>query len=150
MNVIQLLATQVAAKLGLKLLYQCLLLIRTVISHWVSVNMLAFCNQTSLLTNMYDTCLTRRSFSQATVRKSIISLGFLTRLQMDLIDMRSMQLSTKTIQEPFLIYVGHVQKFCNPITKRNLWQDQFCIKFTNVYAYWNQYCFIFEQIDLNY
>lgn len=40
---------------------------------------------------MCDTCQTRRSIPKATSGKPIISLGFLTRIQVDLIDMRSME-----------------------------------------------------------
>ncbi|CAF0723680.1 unnamed protein product [Adineta steineri] len=39
--------------------------------------------------NMCDTCQTRRSFPTPISGKPIVSLGFLTRLQVDLIDMRS-------------------------------------------------------------
>ncbi|CAF3437792.1 unnamed protein product [Rotaria socialis] len=40
---------------------------------------------------MCDVCQTRRSFPKATSGKPIISIDFLTRLQVDLIDMRSMK-----------------------------------------------------------
>ncbi|CAF3739911.1 unnamed protein product [Rotaria sordida] len=39
--------------------------------------------------NICDICQTRRSFSTITSGKPIVSIGFLTRLQVDLIDMRS-------------------------------------------------------------
>ncbi|CAF1498452.1 unnamed protein product [Adineta steineri] len=42
-----------------------------------------------LYINMCDTCQTRRSFPTPISGKRIVSLGFLTRLQVDLIDMRS-------------------------------------------------------------
>ncbi|CAM4847562.1 unnamed protein product [Rotaria magnacalcarata] len=45
----------------------------------------------SIFINMCDVCQTRRSFPKATSGKPIISVGFLTRLQVDLIDMRSMK-----------------------------------------------------------
>jgi len=38
---------------------------------------------------MCDTCQTRRSFPTPISGKPVISIGFLTRLQVDLIDMRS-------------------------------------------------------------
>lgn len=38
---------------------------------------------------MCDACQTRRSFSKPISGKPIVSIGFLTRLQVDLIDMRS-------------------------------------------------------------
>ncbi|CAF1508212.1 unnamed protein product [Adineta steineri] len=45
----------------------------------------------STYTNTCDICQTRRSFHKPVSGKSIISIGFLTRLQVDLIDMRSIQ-----------------------------------------------------------
>ncbi|CAF4868847.1 unnamed protein product, partial [Rotaria socialis] len=42
----------------------------------------------SIFINMCDVCQTRRSFPKATSGKPIISIGFLTRLQVDLVDMR--------------------------------------------------------------
>ncbi|CAF4454714.1 unnamed protein product [Rotaria socialis] len=45
----------------------------------------------SIFINMCDVCQTRRSFPKVTSGKPIISIGFLTRLQVDSIDMRSMK-----------------------------------------------------------
>jgi len=45
----------------------------------------------SIYINMCDICQTRRSFPKPISGKPIVSVGFLTRLQVDLIDMRSME-----------------------------------------------------------
>jgi hypothetical protein len=57
---------------------------------------------------MCDVCQTRRSFPKATSGKPIISIGFLTRLQVDLIDMRSLQYNNFN----FIMHVkDHFTKF---------------------------------------
>lgn len=45
----------------------------------------------SIFINMCDACQTRRSIQKPPSGKPIVSIGFLTRLQIDLIDMRNMQ-----------------------------------------------------------
>ena len=40
---------------------------------------------------MCDVCQTRRSFHKPVSGKPIVSIGFLTRMQVDLIEMRSME-----------------------------------------------------------
>ncbi|CAF4364535.1 unnamed protein product [Rotaria socialis] len=62
----------------------------------------------SLFINICDACQIRRSFPKTPCGKPIISIGFLTRLQVDLIDMRSVQYNGFT----FIMHVkDHFTKF---------------------------------------
>jgi hypothetical protein len=57
---------------------------------------------------MCDVCQTRRYFQKPISGKPIISIGFLTRVQMDLIDMRSVQYE----DSKFILHVkDHFTKF---------------------------------------